>query len=268
MNKYKTIVKNAEKDLLCKSLNEMNIIQAAKAKRLILSNTLQKLKAEILNRGFESKEDEIHFFKHIKPPLYAQLIHQSLIIEIEAKRNHLSPEDQKAFLEEKMKPIRNSINENQDFNLYILSNESYHDELYFTRDQQQLTEIGATFPLWFDPDFTTAKDIVLAQILSLELITNYFSDDQSKMRIDSPLIWTESKNAIVELIYALHATDSFNNGEVSISEISNIFEIAFNFKIGDYYRIFHELRSRKTGRTKFIGQMQNNLQLKMDLLDQ
>lgn len=261
-------MKNAENNLQCKSLKELNTIQAAKTKRGILSDTLQKLKTEILTRGFKSKDDEIYFFKHIKPPIYAKLIQQSFVIEIEAKRYHLSELDHKKLLEEKIKPIRDIINENQDFNLYILSEESHHDDIYFTRDQQRLTTIGATFPLWHDPDFTTAKDIVLAHIISLELITDYISNNQSKLRIESPLIWTESKNALVELIYALYASKSFNNGETSISDISNVFELAFNFKIGDCYRIFHELRSRKTGRTKFIKQMQNNLQLKMDLLDQ
>jgi hypothetical protein len=268
MKQYKSIVRRAKRDLNSLNLGKLNKVQLAKNSQKIISDSLKKLKDIVLLNGFASSEDEIHFFKHIKPPLIAELIYYSFVLDIEVKRTVHSNDQLNQLIESRIQIIKGAIIENSDFNRYVLANETYHDHIYFTRTESNLTNFGTTFPLWEDPDFTTNKDIILAQIIALRLIQNYLSDGKEEQTLESPLIWSDSKNSLVELIYALYSSSAFNNGTASLTDITAVFEKAFNFEVGEIYRTFHEIRNRKTGRTKFLGQLLLNLENKMDQLDE
>lgn len=80
----------------------------------------------------------------------------------------------------------------------------------------------------------------------------------------SKLYWTESKTALIELVYALHAQGAVDNGKADIKDIAAVFEHLFGVELGDYYRTFLEIRVRKTGRTKFIDSLRNSLIKRME----
>ena len=64
---------------------------------------------------------------------------------------------------------------------------------------------------------------------------------------------------LIELIYALHAVKSINNGQVEIKDIASLVQEAFNIELGDYYRTFIEIRSRKIHPTKFLDNLKKSL---------
>lgn len=68
----------------------------------------------------------------------------------------------------------------------------------------------------------------------------------------STLTWTGSKTDLIELIYALHSVDVFNNGTANIKVIASAFEEVFNISLGDYYRTFQDMRIRKRSQAPFI----------------
>jgi len=59
--------------------------------------TLSKLKNFVLNNTFKDEEEEILFFKEIKPGIFSQLIYQVKINNIESKRPMGSIEIQQNF---------------------------------------------------------------------------------------------------------------------------------------------------------------------------
>ena len=73
------------------------------------------------------------------------------------------------------------------------------------------------------------------------------------------LQWTSSKTALTELIYALHHSRSINNGNADIKEIAIMFQKVLHFDIGDYYKTFSEIKSRKISRTKFLDDLSSGL---------
>jgi hypothetical protein len=86
---------------------------------------------------------------------------------------------------------------------------------------------------------------------------------------DSPsLNWTESKAALVELIYALHSSHSINGGRVDIKRIAKLFESVFSIELGDVYNTFSEIRNRKIEQTKFIDILKDSLLSKMKEIDE
>jgi hypothetical protein len=128
----------------------------------------------------------------------------------------------------------------------------------------------------YDVSFNTSHDHKVAQIIANDLLTNYlynelnklevnlFSQTEENAPVNKALKWTDNKNALIELIYALHAAGSFNNGKADVKEIARCIEAHFNIELGDLYRNFHELRYRKTNRTKYIDTLKDNLIKKMD----
>ena len=86
--------------------------------------------------------------------------------------------------------------------------------------------------------------------------------------VDSKLLqWTDSKVALVEFIYALYAGKCFSNGNTSLKDIAFCCETLFNIEIGDFYRIFLEIRNRKKSRTQFLDKLKEQIIKMMDELD-
>ena len=75
------------------------------------------------------------------------------------------------------------------------------------------------------------------------------------------------KVALVEFIYALYAGKCFNNGNTSLKDIAFCCETLFNIEIGDFYRIFLEIRNRKKSRTQFLDKLKDKIIKMMDELD-
>jgi len=91
-----------------------------------------------------------------------------------------------------------------------------------------------------------------------------FIDDSKFQSINCDrLKWTESKTALVELIYALHSSQSINEGRVEIRKVAQIFENIFDVDLGDVYHTFSEIRSRKIEQTKFLDHIKDSLLSKM-----
>lgn len=87
------------------------------------------------------------------------------------------------------------------------------------------------------------------------------------MQTSSNLFWTAIKTELIELIYALHSSNSINNGTVDIKELAAHFEHFYNVDLGNYYHTFIEIRSRKTGTTKFLKKLIDMLKQRMEELN-
>jgi hypothetical protein len=79
--------------------------------------------------------------------------------------------------------------------------------------------------------------------------------------------WTGSKAALVELIYALCEEGVFNNGNTDLKQLVNHFQTMFNINLGEYYRAFHEIKSRKKEQTKFLDALKEKLLKRINEID-
>lgn len=83
---------------------------------------------------------------------------------------------------------------------------------------------------------------------------------KSQTNQDKLIQWTASKAALIELIYALHASKTFNNGQTDIKQIADVFQRMFNYELGDYYKVFSEIKTRQKSKTKFLDELTYDLQ--------
>jgi phosphatidylserine/phosphatidylglycerophosphate/cardiolipin synthase-like enzyme len=131
--------------------------------------------------------------------------------------------------------------------------------------------------LWLDPEyfntdknFSTTHDSLVAKILANQMLRNFIDAklcNRQNPRELPQLTWTAPKVAMIELIYALHSGGFFSNGRATLKDLIETFERAFEIKLGQYSRIFLELRARKLDRTRFLDSLKTFLIKRMDEAD-
>lgn len=244
-------------------------VMAKKASKLI-SQTLISFRKQIREKGFKKDEDEIYFFRNIKPKIHAYLIFFSILSDIETSKYHMNDEEVSNLIDKKIRMFRHIMRENLDFVTYYMEGLSHLDRQYFLRpvEIQKVTKHSASMML--DPEFNTTYDSVAANIIAQKLLLSYLFPEQQnslKMPKSSKLKWTATKSDFIEFVYGLQATTAVNNGDVEIKELCHALQSIFEIQIDDPYRIFIDLVNRKTVKTKFIPKMEEGFLRKIDEAD-
>ena len=78
------------------------------------------------------------------------------------------------------------------------------------------------------------------------------------------IFWTDSKNALIELIYALYVSGAISHGKIGIRKISLAFHILFRTPLGDIHHAFHRMKERTGSRTVFLDKLKVALEEYMD----
>ncbi len=241
--------------------------RANKAAKLI-KNTLENFRTKIRKEGFRSAEDEIHFFKYVKPKISSYLIFYSVLAEIETCKITLNDEELKLFIDKKERKFRHVMRENIDFVKYYNAGLSHLDNIYFVREANFLSMSKNSTHQLADPEFNASHDMVAANILAFELFKKHVDPKPDLQATYGPpvpkLKWTASKSDFIELVYALQATTAINYGENEIKEIFSALQSVFHVHIDDPYRIFIDLANRKTAPLKFIPKLEEGFLRKVD----
>jgi hypothetical protein len=237
---------------------------------------LAELKEFVLQRGFETTEEEIHFFKQLKPTILSKLIYYNAIYRIETKRPYGGTKTIKKYLNNELVKIKRYFDNNLEFYKYYRTNSNHLDHKYFIRGNHDIKLTLDTYYFVSDQSFSTSHDYKVAKIIANDLIQVYLEDQlfslhkhlSSKNRNTIQLNWTASKTSLIELIYALYSQGVLENGNVDIKLIASSFEAMFNLDLGDYYHTYLELKNRKTSRTKFLDALKESLLRRMEERDE
>ena len=223
----------------------------------LIRNTLKLFRQSVCAKGFESKEDEIKFFKHIKPQVNSYLIFYTHLFEIESKKLVLSSEQLKGYIDRKRKDFRYQTYDNLEFVNYYRSGYTHQDKVYFLRDSEFSPLNQQSSVVFRDPEFSSPYDHVASIVLAYELFLKYLdpSKEAKQDQNHNRLKWTDSKASLIELIYALHESGAINDGKTDIKTICNEFERIFNFELKDVYSTYRDISLRKTKRTKFLTKL-------------
>lgn len=254
------------------------IIDEAKHMISYLNDVLLKLKTVVIRDGFTSTEEEIHFFKHIKPQILGKLIYYNKIYRIETYSptypNMLIENYYRKKIEDLSIEFKNHANKT-DFYRYYKSGSSDKDLQYFILGNINFLNGINSFVFEIDSHFSTYYDYKIARIISSEMLYNYlqlrlydiqnvtnFKLDQSTLNND--FVWSESQNALIELIYALYASKAINNGNLEIRKIAVLFQGLFGINLIDIHHAFHRMKTRAKSRTIFIDKLKESLDQYMD----
>ena len=238
----------------------------------------KKLKVLFEKEKNKSSQQEIEFFKNVKPKFTSKLIYYNVIFKIETKKPHGGERIIKRYLNNELDKLKRYFDGNLDFYRYYRTGSSYLDHKYFLRGKIDVKLALDSFYFEADHTFSTSHDFKVAKILAHDLIQVYLEDkllmmenkdtkEKSQVNPKVKQTWTGSKVALIELLYALHTEGVFNNGASDLKDIAEYFENIFNIDLGQYHRAFLEIRMRKSDQTKFLNALKEKLVKRMENTD-
>ena len=239
-------------------LEQADVMRNGKALSTI-RQLITELKQFTITYVFRDTQEEIRFFKEIKPVLLSQYFYYKRIFALvlfDSFRDRRSRIDNYYRILQK---LQNFARKHQAFYEYCMSGSTYLDNTYFIRNRQNLSGVDQ------DEKFTTGYDKILSKVLAHELIKQFvltairkLQDDRTSSSTYS-IPWTGSKIALIELIYALHATRVLNYGKADVKQIALCFEEVFSIDLSNYARMFSDIKIRKSGQTNFLDQLRDKL---------
>lgn len=241
-----------------------------------LQKSLEELRTIIIEHPFESKEEEIYFFKYIKPEVLGRLLYFTDVYNAEMRKPNGSIEVIKKHYNDRLDELTAYFESNLDFYQYYRSKATHLDNHYFVRGHIDFKLCPNCTPYDRDPEFSTCYDHKAAQILANDMLSIYLNkklhsvekqtiiEESRAFLSEHPFRWTAPKIALVELGYSIYAACVLNNGKADIKEIMTYLEASFKVDLGDYYRTYITIKDRKKDRTSFLSNLIKCLLKKMD----
>ncbi len=271
------LIKDLDLKLQIIDTDESDNIRKAQESMRCIKNALIQLKFYVIDNSFKSEKDEIHFFKTIKPEILSKLIYTYKVFNIETHHPMGSYDVQEAYLMHHLEKLTFFYNKHQEFYQYYRMNSTVHDDKYFIRGNETHYLCQDSLIFYIEPDFSTSHDYMVAKIIANDRLELYLNKElealsakasnpnggQPGISGNTSLQWTDSKTALVELIYGICASGSINNGKCDIRELTTAFEQIFSVQLPDIYRTFSEIKIRSTP-TKYVDSLKASLLRKLE----
>ena len=276
---YNQLYEDLEEKLRMIDLEEDNLLKKSEQSFQMVLIAINQLRDDLTKSHVDSQASEILFFKEIKPKFVSKLIYHLSVFNIETNKPNGGIKVRRKYYQNELDKLKRYFDDNLEFYRYYRTHSNYLDHKYFVRGKQDIRLTLDSFFFETDPNFSTSHDFKVSNILANDLLNVYLEDELNKLDMrdlsngrsqgepKGKLTWTDSKVALIELMYALQARGVFNNGIADLKEIVAFFEDTFGIEVGQYHRTFLEIRIRKTGRTKFLDSLRDSLTRRMDEAD-
>jgi hypothetical protein len=257
-----------------------NILSMASQSYKATEAVMATLKTLIRKYKFKDRQEEIRFFKEIKPLFYAKLIYFVQVFHFETNKPAGQVQEVRKYLKHKLAAITQCSHENREFYKYVRAGATYMDHKYFVRDQFDIALSFDTSYFDCDPVFTTSHDYKMSQLLAYEMLAVFYEDQLAKLDVKTSetswldelgLGWSDTNVSLIELLYGLVSSGVFyhkkTNKAANVKQVFTFFEKLLGIDLGNYYRTLQEIRIRKN-RTAFYDRATSNLIKRMDDSDE
>lgn len=233
-----------------------------------IDDIIRELKALTVDFTFTNLADEVYFFKKLKPLFISRFIYHTKLLSIEAAKPNAGKNVLKDYYEYEIEGLKNFYEQNIEFYEYYRRRAAYLDFKYFVRNQFDVKTRIESSLYDLDEKFRTSHDHLVSHILANDKLEVYLLgavadiEEHIHEKITSQntgLIWTSSKSSLVELLYALHLSKSFNGGNVEFGEIIKAVEAVLKIDLGNFYKTVSEIKNRKMTKNKFLQLLSDNL---------
>jgi RteC protein len=234
---------------------------------------LKQLRNFLNENPFSAKEDEIRFFKYIKPNFYCWQIYFTELYTIESRIPLGETKAQLEHFRKELLYIERFFSQYQFHYQYYKLNANELDDLYFIRGVEIQSVLLPELPDP-DPNFSTNSDYLFAKMKAYDMLKDWLEhkimeiknpDSKNQNSIDTKLKWTGDTINLLEIAYGWYFTGQINDGKANIIDIVKTIEQVFKVNIGRPYRRLSEIRQRKRlSRTKYIDEMASAITKKLD----
>ncbi|MUP46539.1 hypothetical protein E0K83_12400 [Gramella sp. BOM4] len=265
-----TIFTNELNELL---KSEQTHLRKAETGIRLCNDVLSKLQSSVEKEDFEDVLTEIDFFKNIKPYPMSYLIYFTEVRTCELTKPKAGTSYKIRFLEKEVRKVNKFFSSNNDFVHYMEQDHNYLDHQFFTRNSRNDFPFTPTINYYQYPEFSTSHDMLWAKVQALYRFIHYLRESLQNLQPGSAalysdkkhklVVWSGSKTALVELIYALYSSGDLNHGTADLQTIASSFEDFFNIKLDNIYKTYSEIKARKKNRTKYLADLMHQLEHKM-----
>ncbi len=257
------VLKNASDDVLTVSLEIIHYIE----------KKLKELYKWLKNHVFKTLQDEIYFFKELKPRMVSKLLFHKELIKLEASLPPSKKKKRKHY-DGLLSSIHQYVITNKEFYEYYRSRTSFSDEDLFVRHcYKDIIKYDCCL-INFDSKLSTSHDFNVATIIANDMFTSYLENKLDELngkckfnstQINHKFNWTGTKVDLTEMVYGFQAAGSINNGNFDLKEFAIFLGAMFNVEIdSNLYGNYSDIKSRKIPKTRFINTMSEKLIEKMD----
>ncbi|SHE50047.1 RteC protein [Mariniphaga anaerophila] len=271
MNEYITKLRKETDELIDQiESSDSNILKKSLEASHVLAEAFEQLKKFIIPYEFKNDDEEIFFFKEIKPKFCYRLIYYRKLYNIEMNRP-AGIEEQKEYLHEELNEINKYNAKRLDFIRYYRSGATHLDSLYFLRGKMDTEQYLETFYYELDPNFSTNYDFKLAKILSNDMLLAYLMQEIDQLNSNGiylpsgfpsiKLTWRGTKTELMEQLYAWDSDNIF--GDIPLTQLSDYVQNVFNIRLDkNLSRAFSDLKIRNSP-TPFLDKLKNVLLKRM-----
>lgn len=251
--------------------SDSNILKKSLEASHILAEAFDRLKSFILSYQFRDEEEELTFFKEIKPKICYRLIYYRKLYNIEMNRP-AGVDKQKEYLSEELNEINKYNIKRLDFIRYYRSGATHLDSLYFLRGKTDTEQYLETFYYELDPKFTTNCDFKVAKILSNDMLLAYLMQEIERLNSNgiialpmgfpsAKLTWRGTKTELMEQLYSWDSDNTF--GDVPLTQLSDYIQNVFNIQLDkNLSRAFSDMKIRNLP-TPFLDKLKDALLKRM-----
>jgi hypothetical protein len=240
-----------------------------------ICTSIDLIRNKLKSYQFTAENDEIHYFKSVLPPVLSLLIYYTDKIEWDRILQQNSTDAIQEFYERTFTNIKNFRRDNKEFFDYCRNGKTMMDKFYFLRNSPMNMETIHQIESLRDPSCPTVHCVIVATFLAqLKQEQNMYmamtmrkNGSSSSEKESKGLKWTGKIIDLIELGSALHENKAFDNGNVSQREMFEYLGKVFQVDTGNIYRQFQDLRIRKTGYTKYLDLIAQQLRKRIDDMD-
>lgn len=251
--------------------DELEIVLAeevSSAKRLtttllIIRNKIKKLREFVEKQPFNNEEEEINFFKYIKPSFYSLLIYQLKLFTMESNKPCSDHKKLKAYYIKEMEFVERFFKHHGFHYEYYRLDASDLDNLYFIRGENIQSILMPEIP---EPnqEFSTCCDHLFSKFIAMEMLRDTLlklidSFSTASDSIGEPVMemkWTGDKVNLAEIIYGIYFTGQVNYGKTELSTMIKWLGKIFQIDLKRIYSDYKDIRNRKVASpTRYLDQM-------------
>lgn len=264
-----TLRETMERNIRTIESTETEILRRTYQTGKMLEELIGRLKTFIVDYVFKDEEEEIMFFKEIKPRFFCKLLFCLKLYYIELNKPVGSWDLKSAYYNKELDNIADYFRKRLDFYRYYRSGSTHRDNIYFKRgvidwDEQYIDG----FHFERDPMFSSGCDFTVAKIHSYDILQVYLQEQlenitenklelaDKQRRVDMVIPWTAKKAGLITILYSLDSLGVF--GDLSLRRLQEFTETHCDVKLGHIARAFNEIRSRQNP-TQFIDEMKEAL---------
>lgn len=257
-------------------LERSGLAEASMARQglILCLGTLQAVQKRLMDYAFVSHEREVQFFKESYPSVYKRFLYFHEVYRIEFDKPMQGIESTEKYYQEHRNRIGRELETYRFIHQYIQDKDCSQDAILFTRKGKP-----DIYSPWYRPDvdprLSAPGTEPLSRYYALEMVYDYLEDCLEAIRLaevsrvsesdplPNHLYWTDTKSALIELVYALHLTRSINHGKQGLRQLMSQFELVFQMPLGNFYRCFQNMRFRKQS-NRFLERLSEALRKQLE----